>query len=317
MQSNKSKIALSPFGMENSSSITTIKLVESKDGVLLLWSATQKPASNASGYETAINSIPFFRGEKTASRLFAIDQLLPPPPEWDAAVNPDDSFSLVFQRAGGAADNILVASSENPANRIQVPPGYPFDSYSKPRFVGRSGKHPADAISSVENKERLVIFARGRDGAYKRHANYCECVDGMIVRHRKQFIVFYKADRPGPVRGNDIAPGALYCARISKTGMETAVELFAGRTIFEFDVDASEESLAVFATSKEGSFLAKGASPDEPFETVECEEELGGEALSRPAILATPSRIFIAALENARTPKSRVVQATFSLDGRK
>jgi hypothetical protein len=313
MQAKKSMITLSPFEIEDSPSITSIKLIETKQGVQLLLSTTKAPAANAFGYETVILSIPIADDEKTTSRLFVIPQLLPPPPDWDAAVNPDNSYSLVFQSAGGATDNILVMSTDDPVKQTPVPATYPFESFSNPSFVKRYEEDPGRLISAIVDKEQAVLFLREQGGRYKKQAELCTCSYAVTIKYQNAFMLLHKVEMPGPVRGNDIVPGALYHARLGKdfSPIEAAVESFPGHTIFEFGVDALGDRIAIFATAKEGTFLALGSSLTEPLEIIALEEDLYGEMFSRPAVLITESHIYLAILEDAQTEKARLLMGAF------
>ncbi len=308
-------IRLSPFELDDSSGLSSIKLVETKQGVLLLLSRTAESGDNFSNYVTTILSVSISDSGKPASILFKIPQLLPPPPDWDAVPLSDNCCSLVFQRAGGAADNILATDANDPSRQTQVGPDYPFDSYSDPRFMVGCNHDPSRFVSAVVNKERLALFERVRDEGYSKIADLGPCIGGMIFEYLDEFFVFYKTDKPGPAMGDGIAPGNLNFARLGKdfSPAGPSSELFPSRTAYEFQMDASAERIAVFATSKEGTFLASGFSATGPFEIFELRGEFSGEAFSSPAVLVGKKRIHVALLKHARTKKATVLTGTLKL----
>src|SRR6267143_1094056 len=80
METKSVKIVLTPHPVAETLPISAMKLIESKQQVLFVFSTAMKSSVGGTDYHTVISSIPFEAAQQTPSQLFSVRQLLPPPP---------------------------------------------------------------------------------------------------------------------------------------------------------------------------------------------------------------------------------------------
>jgi hypothetical protein len=314
MQNKNSKVVLLPFQINGVSTITAVKLIETKQRVQLLSSITKRSAADAMGYETVISSTSIAKNGQSPSRAFVLTQLLPPPPSWDIGLNSDSSYSVVYEQALGGTYALLVKRAYNAA--VSVTSNYPLESFTRPRFIKRNQDDPGRLITAIAEKKGAILFLRKQDGGYVKHAKLCDCNEAMMVRYKDGFILFYKVNVPGPVRGNLISPGKLYSVMLGKdfTPMGTAFEPFSNNIVFEFDADVSEDKVVIFATSKTGNILAIASPFPGPIKTLPVDETHSGETFTQPSVVSTKSHVHLAILDNAQTDKAQLLTGSSSVD---
>jgi hypothetical protein len=306
MQNRNLIITLDPLSVKDAPAVGGLALVETPRGVQLLSSVTRSAGGGMA--ETTISSTPIAQAGAPGSPVFVISQLLPPPPQWDAAPGPEGGapFLFTYEMALGATYSVLFNDTKTEAS---VTAKYPFESFNAPRFVKKFQGNADEVITAIVDKKSAYLFRRKSDGSYEKQSKLCDCNDALIVRHKDGYLLFYKVNVPGAVRGTLIYPGTLRRVRLDKDFKPEgqSVEPLRGRVIYEFDADVSDERVVVFATSQQGTVLAEAASINEPLKTTAIKEEGSGEALTQPCILATRTHSHLAALENAQTGKARVL----------
>jgi len=314
MVKQDSKIIFSPFEIENASSIILVKLIETNEGPQLCWSTTPL-RKGASGYRTTVSSTAIAETSRTTSQLFVIPQLLPPPPDWDITWNSKDSYSVVFESAGGAVNSLSIKNTNLPD--VPVTTKYPFETFSKPRFVKRYRDAQGRlSISAVSDNKHLVAFWATPEGNYESYMTMCDYENGIMIKYKQGFVVIYKSYIPGPVRGNSIPRGVLHYIMMGMDFKQigSAIQPLGNTTIFEFDVDVVADNIAVFATTENGIALAIGKASANAFETVSRIEEHGSLMLTSPSILATKSLLNVAVLDSAKTDKAKILIGGLPID---
>jgi hypothetical protein len=315
MEDRSTKINLAPFAMKDAPSVGAIELIESRQGVQLLSSTTKGAAAAAGlpGSQTVISATPFSGGGMTATPLFVIDHLLPPPPEWDVCANPDESYSLVYEMALGASYTVLLRHSKNAD--VPVTDTHPFESFTSPRFIKRYQNDLSHPVTAISEKKAVVLFTPDVYGHYRRYMRLSDGISALLVKTNEEFVLFYKVIEPGAVRGNLIYPGRLYSVRLTKDFVPAtkAVELFPNKVIFEFDVDVSGSHLAIFATSPNDLLLAWGSAGSAPLKFASFGGQYRVENLTRPAVLLSNSQVHLAILESARTTQARLLTASSAM----
>ncbi len=307
MPKTTSEIPLSAVPVDGASAISKVQLVPGEKSIELLYSMTRPLTANGRGYETSISSIGIGNGGHPSSRLFSIPQLLAPPPSWDAAPASLGLYSVVYEKALGATFTLLLRDAKQAETAVTA--DYPFESFTKPHFIKGSQDDSTRMLTAISDEKSAVLFTRGPDGRYQRRAKLCDCSDAVILRYRNEFLLFYKVVTPGPVRGNLIQPGTLRYARLASDFVPTGtpVEALPGSVVFEFDVAAHEGNLAILATTKSGTILARGASLKEPLRLDAFEEKQKGELASSPSVLVTDSRVDVAIMESAQKRQARLL----------
>lgn len=308
------KVVLSPFEIENVSSIISVKLIETNEGSQLCWS-TAPSGKDALEHITTISSISVPDKGASISQLFAISQLLPPPPAWGIAWNSKDSYSVVFENAGGAINSLSMKNTNLPD--VPVTTKYPFETFSKPRFVKRYRDAKGYlSISAISDNKHLVGFWATPKGNYETYMTMCDCEDGIIIKYQEGFVVLYKSYLPGPVRGGSIPRGVLHYIIMGMDFKQigSAIQPLGDTTIFEFDVDVVADNIAVFATTENGIALAIGKASADAFETVSRVEDHSSLMLTSPSILSTKSHLHIVALDSAQTDKAKILIGGLPID---
>lgn len=314
MVKQDSKNILSPFEIEDALSIISVKLIETDEGLQLCWSTIPSDKGTL-GYRTTVSSTAIAETSRTTSELFVIPQLLPPPPDWDITWNSKGSYSVVFENAGGAVNSLSITNTNLPD--VPVTTKYPFESFSKPRFVKRyRDAHGRLSISTVSDNKHIVGFWATPEGFYESYMTMCDCEDGIIIKYQEGFVVVYKSYIPGPVRGSSIPQGVLHYIMM---GMDlkqigSAIQPLGNTTIFEFDVEVIADNIAVFATTEDGSILTIGKASADAFETVSRIEDHSGLMFTSPSILATKSHLQIVVLDSAQTDKAKILIGGLPID---
>jgi hypothetical protein len=315
MQSNALKILLAPHQVPAPLPISTLKLLDSTQQALFLFSSNPTRPSSGIDYETVVSSVPFEQTGGSPSNLFTIRQLLPSPPSWDVAVDSQRLFSLTYDDASGATYSVLVRS---PAGKeFSLVAKNQFESFVSPSFVKRDLDVPAQFLTAIGEKDRGVLFRRDASGNYLERSKLCDCAALKLLKRSDGFALLYKSVVPGPVRGVSTLPGRLFVAILDRElrTVSSPKELFPGRTIFEFDADTTPERVAIFATSSTGTFLASGPSFSAPFNTRLVQEQNQGASFSQPTVLLKGSRVCLGVLEGSSPGKTSVLAASVPLDG--
>lgn len=315
MQSNVPKILLVPRQFPAPLPIYALKLLESAQQVLFLFSTNPTSSPTGIDYQTVVSSLPFDQTGRSPSNLFSIRHLLPPPPSWDVAVDSQQLLLLAYEEASGATYSVLVRSSAGIESSLVAK--NQLESFVSPSFVKRDLDRPPQFLTAVSEKYHGVLFRRDASGNYLERSKLCDCVALKLLKRPEGFALLYKSVVPGPVRGTSTLPGRLFLAVLDREFRTVSApkELFPGRTIFEFDADATPERVAIFATSTTGTFLASGPSFSSPFNARSVQEKDQGASLSQPSILLSGSRIFLAVIEGSLAAKTSVLAASVPLDG--
>lgn len=308
------KIALSPQELKDARSIVALQWLELKAGPELLYSTTQSTSAQGLDYETSIFAVGTGEAGQQPSPLFVVSQLLPPPPHWQATTGSLGTPALVYESALGATYAVMVRISKQP--ETDVTSKYPLESFTRPRFVKGGQDDPTRAVTAIADEKSAVLFVRGENGVYEKRAKLCDCSDAVMMKYAGDWLVFYKTIVPGLVRGNLIRPGALHYIKLGANFLPAGppLEPLPGSVVFDFDVAASADKIAILATTKAGTILARGASLGEPLIPAAFEEAGQGELVSSPALLVTGSHIRVAMLEGAKTDGARVLTGSIPVD---
>jgi hypothetical protein len=302
------KFDMRPLVLNDMPSIVGLKLLETPQGVQLISSITKRGIA-AVGAQTVISATPLIKTDQQMVTLFTIEQLLPPPPAWDIAINANGAYAVVYENALGATYVLEVISTGKTPSQTTVPAGYSQESFTTPNFIRRQTNENTRRISAIVDKKTGVVFAKTQDGSYQEQGELCQCAEALIVPYRDHFLLFYKVIVPGAVRGKLTSPGKLFWRPLDKGLVPTgdAREALADQTVFEFEVDVAEDVIAVVATTKSGTKLALSKAPEEAFSITAFDEVRQGESFSKPSVVIAKAQVYVALLENATLGQARIL----------
>jgi hypothetical protein len=314
LETDRLKIDLSIINTKNFFSSDIIKLAKTKKGNRLFFSETN---SNGSNYETIISSIEFSNDPDVAQINFTISQILPPPPNWDITITLDGSLLIVYEMAGGATNDLWLDNDQG--KRFSVRGGRPFASFTYPRFVKRLGIMQGEKLSVLEDSKLVALVQKTKPELYESNLELLTANKAVIVPHKKNYLIFYRKDIPGVVRGDDLPPGVLHWRILGSdfVPLELGGKVFGDKTIFEFDVDILGEQAAILATSKEGFVLASGLLNKDSFDWKFFEEKIRQNELISPTLLAEENIFQFAFLEMLPNDEIRIIRGIGNKDSKK
>lgn len=276
--------------------IDRIRLAQSAAGLRLIVSATQdKPVVGA---RTTLSALSLTPNEGPLTTVATIDQLLPPPPAWDLALDAAGQRpAWVMERAMGGTYSVRLTGFDRREARVPDDPG--LNSYGRPSFVDRHSDRALQAVVAIADDREAVLFERDADGRFQRRATLCSCIDATLLPFGQGFVLVSKRRVPGPVRGTAIAPGSLHLqaldARLAPVG--NALEPVPGLVVYEFAADAQAGRLALLLTTGEGTRLLQSRAVDGPWLGMALDEDDQGTRLRSPTLALAADATAIALLD--------------------
>lgn len=230
---------------EPESGVDAIRLVAGQQGLSALVSRTQPAA--VLGATTRFWSQRLGESPAKWTAAGVVNQILPVQPQWDAGVNADGQLQIVLERAGGATNTLALLGVNGSLTALTGE--HPLKSFSAPRFAGGEGNTPK-WLTAVADKRLCMVFALQPPAAAR---TLGECSGGVLVKQGAAYAFVYKAEVPGFVRGNAIAPGRLYLLRMDAAFKPvTPAVAVLNETAYEFDATMVRERLVIAATTAKG-----------------------------------------------------------------
>jgi len=283
--------------------------------------------SHVSGLDQSVSVFPLQQPDAKPVLTWQLPQRMGMA-QWDAVAASPTALAVVSTDPGSSRSPLRFGVSDRPAE-VSLTGRDPSGVFQRPRFV--KGRAEAEAaVSSVRSDEhppRVVVFgsALQADSA----ATDVPVTGGileraLIVRFGPGYLLFYKL--PGTPEGggnsNQVPPerrvrslngpvrsGPMYCLRLDAHFQRRGeAARLAGPDVFEFDVDAGQGRLILFATTLGGFRLGIGADggndelPGWSFRDIDRPEPL-----ESPSVLVTGGQIHLAAIESSVSHPARIL----------
>jgi len=296
-------IDFKPLGRDYPEADTLRAVRHAGRAVLIVSRTTSTPPVGA---QTTFASLEAANAAGGWINVASVRQIVPAQPAWDVAADSRGQFQIVYEKAGGAINALVVRA---PTGDTRVLTGeYSMKSFSLPRFAKPSEEAPSWVTAIVDNRT-CVTLPLAQAGPYHELG---ECAEGMLVKTGLGFVFLFKKTVPGIVRSNNIAPGQLQ-AMIFGTDLRSSgrpVEVVAG-TIFQFDADTVGGKLVVAATTPGGLVIASTAAANLRFNR---KEYAAPATLTSPAMLpATGGKVMLIALDKAGSSRAQIVATEISV----
>jgi hypothetical protein len=303
------RLSLRPLALPDASRIDGLKLLETGDGPVLLFSTQERTALG--GYEMLIRAAPV-NDPARVTRVAAVERLLPVPPLWDARLRANGEIELVFELAGGAINALMLQDAAGA--RRSVSAAHPFESFHRPHFVRVApGSRSAD-VGAVADHKAVVVFPDALVSNAPSYVALASGAEGLVGGMVDRWVVL-KILVGGPALF-DVMPGQLALARTAPVrGQQTGAMPFPGTLAYEFDATGLGHEVAVFATGTPAVLLLS-ARPAEP-RLFDAPNLQWLSLLSRPAMAVGATHLHLAALVEPGTPGAVVLYGAIPLSALK
>lgn len=301
----KQKIVLMPLAIADAPRIDGLKLLESREGVLILFSIQNRPALGR--VEMILQSVSVAAPARLTT-VATIGQLLPALAAWDARIGEDGGIEIVFERAGGALNTLVLQTVGR--HRV-VSSRHPFQSFNRPHFVRvLQGSHTADVGATVD-KRSVGVFPAAAAGTAPFFLPLVAAAEGIVVGVSDRWVAA-KMLLSGPVLF-ETPPGRLVLMRPSSSGFTAMPSVsFVDTIAYEFDAAPVGDEIVVFATGAP-ALLLRSRNPALPL-YLEAPDRECLSALSRPTLAVSGDRLHLAAVAFPATPRAVVVYASVPLN---
>lgn len=332
-----SPLFLTPVAGAGLAGVDGLRAVATVDG--LRWAVSTFGEKEDGGFETVLAARPWPETGEPAQRI-ALPQMLPGQTSWDLAWVGDGVFEIVYEVAGGATNDLSLKPWERGREsdaREPAPPrpaGAPLQEvelveesgtdllvnagrmeqgYNQPRFADPVLAGGRCAVSAVADDRRLALFEPDGDSAYRYRETGVSCDLAVVLRPAGGgWLAVCQRHVSGlPRPGTHARPGklTLHLWDAGLVPVAPAVELFGGAPVYDFDAALCDAGVAVLATAQSGALLALGpATPTEaPWRIVPVEVPGTAGPLSLPALVATGDGLQLLLVEDAGTPRARLV----------
>lgn len=288
----------------------TLHLVTVGPSPVLLASATARSTFPHS--VTEIWAFPL-AGQGPSGAVTSVQQLLPPPPLWDARADETGALRFAMELAGGAVTSVFLLNSAS-GQRASITEHRPFGTFTGPRFVRGKGPGTPPISAILDSKQAVVLAPPGGSGPPEREIG--ECMDAVVVARSTGATLVCKRVAPGPAREN-VMPGTVLAqpldADLRPTG--AAALPFGDRKLFEIDADRDGEGLAIVATSAGQLLFAHRPAEGAAFQvTIVGAGSADARTFTSPSVVVSQRRVTVAVLANALTPNAQALTATWTLD---
>lgn len=274
-----------------------IRLLQTAQGLRLM--ASQTKPTPGMGARTELMALPLTPEEGRFTTVATVDQLLPPPPQWDLTVDTAlQRPAWLMDQAQGATSSVRLTGFDR--KETVVPHAAGLASHGRPSFVHRRSDEATRQVVAMVDSSQAALFERQDDGRYARRAALCECTDAQLVPLGAGYVLVFKRRVPGPVRGNDLWPGSLHLQPLDDQFRPVGAprDLMPGSAVFEFAADAVAGRLALLLTSSEGTMLVQAPSTDGPWLAIGIVEDERGAALRSPTLTVSADATAIALLDH-------------------
>lgn len=298
-KSPQTVVTLKKIDLKETSTIDRVKLVGTRDKVVLLYSIR---GAELNGSTVTIHATTLAEPEKSAS-VMKIRTLLPARIAWDAQSKDGDSYEFVYELAGGALNSLAFASTTGKA--LDITTHYPFESFFHPHFIRSSSQKGAPAIAATVDKKKIVLFKQAGTAQEPTYHELAGGDDGLVGGENEPWVVI-KHGQSGQTLF-DVLPGrlGLVPSRSSKSGAAAQEIVFPDRVVYEFDAAPLADDVLVFATGKP-SVLLLGSRRAHPIQLSAKERSWLGR-LSSPSLYVDGMSVHIAGLLNPGAATAAVV----------
>ncbi len=232
--------------------------------------------------------------------------------EWDAKASPGGvAFVLSIKES---ARSWLSYVPDAASDAVIVSRKYGQAFFDTPHFIKHGESDvPISAMSMIDDTAHFVLFSKEADGGYGQYRivpvhGEGDLEDARLIRSENDYLLYAKFLIPGAGAAH---PGMLYCSRLN-TDLQIvrpAARCLGNRIIVDFDADASDGRVAIFATTPTGSLLATGQIGG----PLGISEEASAVPLTSASALISGSTVHFAAVAGAASLHSQVVTGTMAL----
>jgi hypothetical protein len=289
--------------------IDRLKLLNTADSVKLFFSETR---STGNGFETVISSVPISQTNLPSVIEFTIPQILPPPPYWDISIGIDMSNTIVYEQFGGAFNKLFAKSKAG--LELFVSSHFQDKSFRQPRFIHRDQILFFPPVIAIAEEDQIAGFIPSMSEGYK---NYKELGKGIAAVARalgEDYLLCYKTRKPGSIRLPNIPQGRLHMNRMDSAfdSKGLPISFLEETSIFEFDLDVSENRAVIFATTADGLVLVVGSLKEKEFEWIIYEKKGEQAEWLNPTLLISKDKIYLTAIEVSPEQPRKLVTAIIS-----
>ena len=298
-------IPLRPLAIPDAPRIDGLKLLETGDSLMLLFSTQERRVP--SSYEMIIQTVPLTNPVRV-TRIATVERLLPVPPTWDARITKRGEVELVFELAGGALNALMRQDATGATQNVSA--AYPFESFHRPHFVRVAPGNRSADIGAVAERKTVVVFPGSMQGNAPAYNALASGADGLVGGTTARWVVL-KTLLSGPSLF-DVSPGQLALARASTgRGQQASPMPFPGIIAYEFDAAALGHEVAVFATGTPAALLLS-TQPAKPLQ-FDVPDHRWLSMLSRPTMAVSATHLHFAALAEPGTPSAAVLYGAIPL----
>jgi len=289
-ESPQTVVTLKKIGLKEAPTVDRVKLVGTRDSVVLLYSIR---GAELHGSTVAIYATTPAEPERSAS-VMKIRTLLPARIAWDARIKDGDSYELVYEVAGGALNSLRFASATGEA--LDITTHYPFESFFHPHFIRSNSQNITPAVAATVDKKKIVLFKQVGTAQEPTYRDLSVGDDGIVGGENEPWVVV-KHGQSGQALF-DVLPGrlGLVSSRSPKSGAAAQEIVFPDRVAYEFDAAPLADDVLVFATGKP-SVLLLGSRRAHPIQLSARERSWLGR-LSSPSLYVDGTLVHIAGLLN-------------------
>jgi hypothetical protein len=252
------------------------------------------------------------------SRLSALDTLqdggatplirFPERPGWDAIPADEDHWCILSYHIGSVVVP-LVAQTSGGAEPAYVDNSNRHGIFMCPRFLRHSGAHPVITAVNLDADYQITLYQPQADGQYSSPQILPAPEPGILqdthlVAVENGYWLFTQRFVPGPYRQYQVdhADILLNVGIVEARRLDQAFKPvgqvwrpFADQSVLQFDADALNGRLAVFATTVSGWQLTLTAS-----------EDTSHFALSSPSVVLENSGMLLSLLADAGTDQAKL-----------
>jgi hypothetical protein len=299
------RLPLKPLALPDASRIDGLKLLDTRDGPVLLFSTQERTAQG--GYELLIRAAPV-NAPARVTKVAAVEKLLPARALWDARLNANEKIELVFELAGGAINALMLQDAAGA--RRSVSAAHPFESFHRPHFVRVALGALSEDVGAVADHKSVVVFPDALVSKPPAYVALASSAEGLVGEGVSGWAVL-KALVGGPALF-DVMPGQLVLAWTSTVkGPQTGPLPFPSTLVYEFDAARLGNEVAVFATGTPAALLLSSRPARQRLFDAPDLQWLS--RLSQPTMAVGATHLHLAALVEPGTPGARVLYGAIPL----
>lgn len=313
-------LTFSTYSTDHDQTLTAIRLISFGDEPSLV-------ESRVAGLDQLISAHPLKQAGAKPALTWQLPQRMGLA-QWDAAAANQGALAVVSTDPGGGRCPLSFGISDR-SGETPLTQRYPRGVFQQPRFVkGRAETEAAiSAVRPDEPPARVVVFGATTpaDGAASDVSVDSGILErALIVRFGSGYLLFYKvlgtsegkanSNQPPPVRkvkscNETIRSGPLFYLRLdAHFQRQDKASKLEGLDVFEFDADAGQNHLVLFATTPNGFRIGRAAADgDDGLPVWSWRDTDRPEPLESPTVLLKESRVYLAAIESPASPPSKIL----------